>query len=259
MMQTQTFDTVVIGGGQAGLSAAYHLRRAGRSFVVLDANERIGDAWRHRYDSLRLFTTARYTGLPGGRFPGSGAAMPTKDEMADYLEAYARRFELPVRSGMRVQSVRRDGDRYLVRAGGAVFEADDVIVASGAHDEPRVPSIASDLRPDIVQLHSSAYRNPSQLRDCDVLVVGAGNSGGDIALELARTHPTWISGPIRGSIPFDIDTWFARNVAVRIVRFVGLHVLTLRTPMGRKAAVRFASQGAPLVRVKQKWLTAAGV
>jgi putative flavoprotein involved in K+ transport len=258
-MQTQTFDTVVIGGGQAGLSAAHHLRRAGRSFVVLDANERIGDAWRHRYDSLRLFTTARYTGLPGGRFPGSGAAMPTKDEMADYLEAYASRFDLPVRSGMRVESVRREGDRYLVRAGDAVFEADDVIVASGAHGEPRVPSIASDLRPDTVQLHSSAYRNPSQLRDGGVLVVGAGNFGGDIALELARTHPTWVSGPIRGAIPFDVDTWIARNVAVRIVRFVGLHVLTLRTPMGRKAAVRFASQGAPLVRVKPKWLTAAGV
>ena len=111
-------------------------------------------------------------------------------------------------------------------------------MASGAHRDPTVPAFARDLDPAIVQLHSSEYRNPSQLRDGGVLVVGAGNSGADISLEVAATHPTWLSGPDRGHIPVDIDTWVARHIAFRVVRFIGVHVLTLRTPMGRKAIAK---------------------
>jgi putative flavoprotein involved in K+ transport len=258
-MGVQRFETVVIGAGQAGLSAGYHLRRTGRSFVILDGNERLGDSWRHRYDSLRLFTPARYVGLPGGRFPGKGSISPTKDEMADYLETYAARFDLPVRNGVAVDGVRREGDTYIVTAGDAGFEAANVIVATGAHSEARVPALAGQLDPSIVQMHSSEYRNPSQLRPGGVLVVGAGNSGGDIALELIATHPTWLSGPDRGHIPFHIDTWTSRNIAVRLVVFAGRHVLTIRTPIGRKAKIRAASQGDILVRVKPKELLAAGV
>jgi putative flavoprotein involved in K+ transport len=258
-MDVERFDTVVIGGGQAGLSAGYHLRKAGRSFVILDANERIGDSWRHRYDSLRLFTPARYAGLPGGRFPGRGSAAPTKDQMADYLEAYASRFSLPVRTRMTVDGVRWDGDTYEVSTGAGTLHAANVIVASGAHREPRVPTIARDLDPAIVQLHSSEYRNQAQLRPGGVLVVGAGNSGGDIALESVSSHPTWLSGPERGHIPFHIDTWISRNVAVRLVVFAGRHVLTIRTPIGRKVKAKNATQGDPLVRVKPKELLAAGV
>jgi putative flavoprotein involved in K+ transport len=258
-METQRYDTVVIGAGQAGLAAGYYLRKTGRSFVLLDAGTRVGDPWRNRYDSLKLFTPARYVGLPGGRFPGNGDATPTKDEMADYLESYAGRFALPVELGVRVERVWREGDTYVVATGSRRIEASNVIVASGAHREPRVPAIARDLDPSIVQLHSSDYRNPSQLRDGGVLIVGAGNSGADIALELVRTHPTVLSGPDRGHVPVDIDAWLSRKAFVRIVVFAGRHVLTLRTPMGRKARDKASSQGDLLVRVKPKQLLAAGV
>jgi putative flavoprotein involved in K+ transport len=147
----------------------------------------------------------------------------------------------------------------VVTAGAQRFEAASVIVASGAHREARVPGLARELDPSIVQLHSTRYRNPSQFRDGGVLVVGAGNSGADISLDSVTAHPTWLSGPIRGNVPFDIDTGFSRHVGFRVVRFFGLHVLTLRTPMGRRARRKAASQGAPLVRVKPKWLDAAGV
>ena len=151
-MDVERFDTVVIGAGQAGLSAGYHLRRSGRSFLIVDANERIGETWRQRYDSLRLFTPARYIGLPGDRFPGPGSAMPTRDQMADYLASYAARFELPVRTGVRVDRVQREGDTYVVAAGEHRFEAANVIVASGAHRDPRVPAVTRELDPGVVQL-----------------------------------------------------------------------------------------------------------
>ncbi len=258
-METERIETVVIGAGQAGLTVGYRLQRAGRSFVILEGMDRVGDVWRQRYDSLHLFTPAWAIGLPGMPFRSRGPKPPTKDAMADYLEAYAARFELPVRTGTRVERVERDGDRYLVTTSAGRFEAANVIVASGAHRDPMVPAFAPGLDPGIVQLHSSEYRNPSQLRDGGVLVVGAGNSGADISLEVSATHPTWISGPERGHIPVDIDTWVSRHIAFHVVRFIGMHVLTLRTPIGRKAAAKSRSQGDPLVRVKPKQLTAAGI
>src|SRR5918993_5742554 len=126
---SEYFETVIIGGGQAGLSVGYHLKRQGRPFVILDANQRIGDAWRRRWDSLRLFPPARYDGLPGWPFPAPAWSYPTKDELADYLEAYAARFDLPVRTSVRVDRLSRPGDRYLVAAGGNRLAADQVVVA----------------------------------------------------------------------------------------------------------------------------------
>jgi putative flavoprotein involved in K+ transport len=251
--------TVVIGGGQAGLAVGYHLAKADRSFVILDANERVGDSWRHRWDSLRLFTPARYDGLPGFRFPGPGGSMPTKDQVADYLESYVGRFALPLRNGVRVDGLGREGNRYAVTAGDLGFEAEEVVIATGGHQAPRVPASSRELDPSIVQLHSAEYRNPSQLRDGGVLVVGAGNSGADISIDVIETHPTWLSGRDPGHIPFHIDTFLARNVLVRIVRFLGQHVLTERTPLGRKMRRRFESQGGPVVRVKPKEILAAGI
>jgi putative flavoprotein involved in K+ transport len=256
---SERFETVIVGGGQAGLSAGSFLKKAGRSFVILDGHERVGDNWRERYDSLRLFTPAYAISLPGWAFPAKGFTTPLKDDMADYLEAYATKLALPVRTGVWVDGVRRDGDIYVVTAGTQRFEAANVIVATGAHREARMPALAREVDPTIVQLRSTGYRNPTQLREGGVLVVGAGNSGADIALEAVSTHPTWLAGPIRGHVPVDIDTGFSRHVAFRVVRFVGLHVLTLRTPMGRRARAKAASQGTPLVRVKPKWLDAAGV
>src|ERR671911_1375008 len=210
---SERFETVIIGGGQAGLAVGFHLAREERSVLILDASERIGDSWRKRWDSLRVFTPARYNGLPGWPFPAPGWSYPTKDEVADYLELYAARYRLPVRTGIRVDGLSREDSGYVVTAGMSRYEADNVVVATGGYQAPRIPGFASELDPHIVQLHSSQYRNPSQLGEGGVLVVGAGNSGAEISLELAPSHATWLSGPHRGHVPVDIDRWFARHVA----------------------------------------------
>ncbi|MGZ4214160.1 MAG: flavin-containing monooxygenase, partial [Actinomycetota bacterium] len=258
-MDAEHVETVVIGGGQAGLAVGYHLARAGRSFVILDGSARIGDAWRSRWDSLRLFTPARYDGLPGMRFPARGDTFPTKDAMADFLAAYAKRFELPVRSGVKVDGLTKVDGCFVVTAGGRRFTADNVVVAMSNYQRPRVPAIAHDLDPGIVQLHSSEYKSPAQLRDGPVLVVGVGNSGAEIALDVAKTRPTWLAGKEHGHVPFRIERFAGRFVLVRIVRFVGHHVLTIRTPIGRKLRPKLHAGAAPLIRVKPKDLVAAGI
>ena len=210
------FDVVVIGGGQAGLSVGYHLARRGLRFVILEADDRIGDVWRRRWDSLRLFTAARYDGLDGMPFPAPPTYFPTKDEMADFLESYAARFELPVRTGSRVERLAKRDGRYVVQAGGRELEADQVVVAMASYQRPRMPLFARDLGPDIVQLHSRDYRNPGQLRAGDVLIAGGGNSGAEIAIELAARGPSpaprvWLSGRDTGHLPFHIDGPFGRR------------------------------------------------
>jgi putative flavoprotein involved in K+ transport len=186
--------------------------------------------------------------------------MPTRDEMADYLETYVHRFRLPVRTRVSVLGIARADETYEISTTGGRLEATNVIVATGAHRQPRVPALARELDPQIVQLHSSQYRDPSQLRPGGVLVVGAGNSGADIALDAAAAgHQTWLSGPDRGHLPFDIDSWISRNIAVRLVVFAGRHVLTLRTPIGRKAKAQILSRGMMLIRTKPEQLTSAGI
>lgn len=255
---TERVETVIVGGGQAGLATAYFLRRQGRPAVILDAFERVGDAWRTRWDSLRLFTVARYDSLPGLRFPAPGWSFPTKDEMADYLETYASTFELDVRTGTRVGSVSKADDRFVITTTqGRVFEADNVIVATGAHRIPRVPSFAAELAPSIVQLHSGEYHRPSQLRDGGVLLVGVGNSGADIALEVAREHDTWLAGRETGHIPVRIER--SGKYVFALIRFFGHHVLTQKTPIGRRALRKIRTKADPLIRVKPKDLVAAGV
>ena len=254
----ELFETVIIGGGQAGLATAYHLEKQGREFVVLDAEERVGDAWRKRWDSLRLFTPAKYDGLPGLRFPGPRWSFPTKDEMGDYLESYATRFELPVRTGTFVDRVYRDGDRYMIESGLETFEADNVIVATGGHRIPKRPRFSADLDPRITQLHSVDYRNPGQLRAGGVLVVGVGNSGAEIALELSQAHDVYQAGSPSAEIPVRHGSIAAR-VVLPVIRFVGTHVLTLRTPLGRKVRPRFVVTATPLIRTKVKDLDAAGI
>jgi len=257
--EPESIETVVIGGGQAGLSVGYYLARAGRQFVILDANSRTGDSWRNRWDSLLLFTPARINGLPGMRFPARGATFVTKDEMADYLERYASHFELPVRRNIRVDGLARHGDGFAVSAGNLTIHADNVVVAMGNSQVPRIPSFAVELNPRIVQLHSKDYRNVSQLADGPVLIVGAGNSGADIAMEVVRHHETWMAGQESAHIPFRIERFIARHLLTRIVRFVGHHVLSVRTPIGRKVRPKLMTTAAPLVRVKPKDLIAAGV
>jgi putative flavoprotein involved in K+ transport len=257
----EVFDVIVIGGGQAGLSVGYHLARAGARFVILDAYARIGDAWRKRWDSLRLFTPAKFDGLDGMPFPGPGNYFPTKDEMADYLEEYARRFNLPVRGGERVHRVFKRGERFIVVTGTQEYQASQVVVAMSKYQRPRAPAVAEELSPDIVQMHSSDYRNVGQLKPGDVLLVGAGNSGADLALEAARAgHKVWLAGPDPGEVPFRPEGFLGRNVMGPLVLgFVFHHVLTVKTPMGRKAQPGAFARAVPLIRVKRRDLKAAGI
>jgi cation diffusion facilitator CzcD-associated flavoprotein CzcO len=190
--QTERFETVIVGAGQAGLATGYHLARQGRSFVILDANERIGDSWRERWDSLRLYSPAKYDGLPGMPFPARRASFPTAREMGDYLEAYAAQFKLPIRTSTAADALRKEGDHYVVTAGAQTFEADNAVVASGVMQKPFVPSFAPELDPQITQLHSNDYRNLPQLKEGGVLVVGASHSGEPISptRQLSITRPS---------------------------------------------------------------------
>ena len=255
---SEHFETMIIGGGQAGLSVGYHLAKRGLPFVILDANERIGDSWRKRWDSLKLFTPARYDGLPGWPFPAPAWSFPTKDEMAGYLEAYTARFDLPVQTGVRVDGLSREADRYVVAAGDRRFEAENVVVAAGAYQSPRIPAFAPELDPNIVQLHSSEYRDPSQLQEGGVLVVGAANSGAEIALEVSSAHRTWLSGRHPGKEPTRPGSRWDR-LLMPVIWFMFSHVLTVKTPIGRIARQKLHSRGLPLARVRPKDITAAEI
>ena len=261
MATDEHVETLVIGGGQAGLAVGYHLKSKQRGVVILDANERVGDSWRKRWPSLRLYSPAKLDGLPGMPFPAPRHSFPSGLEMADYLESYAARFELPVRNGVAVESLDRNGDGYVARAGDRRFFADNVVVATDVfqHEHPIVPEFASELDPAIRQLHSADYQGPEQLQPGPVLVVGAAHSGGDIAYEVARAgHPTILSGRDTGQLPVDIESRKARLGFV-VLRFVWTRVLTVSTPMGRKAKSDLRTHGGPLLRVKRADLAAAGV
>jgi len=259
--EPERVETIIIGAGQAGLSVGYHLARRGRQFLVLEANERVGDSWRMRWDSLRLFTPARYDALDGMPFPSSPGYFPTKDEMGDYLASYASQFQLPVRTGQAVTSLTRDGDRYLVVTDGARYEAKHVIVAMATFQRPRLPGFATDLDPSIIQLHSSEYRNLTQLQPGGVLIVGAGNSGAELALETVRGgHQTWVSGRDVGRIPFRFGG-LPRMLLTRIMLRVVFHrVMTIDTPIGRRARPKMMAHAtAPLIRATPDVLAAGGV
>jgi putative flavoprotein involved in K+ transport len=259
-LPAERFDVIVIGGGQAGLSMGYYLKRLGVSFAILDASQRVGDAWRHRWDSLRLFTPARFDGLDGLPFPAPPTYFPTKDEMADYLEVYAAHFALPVRSGARVNRLSKQDGVFVVEADERRFEAAQVVVAMSKYQRPWTPDFADALDPAIVQFHSLDYRSPGQLREGNVLLVGAGNSAAEIARDLTPKHKVLLSGRHPGHVPFRIEGPVARNVVIPILFRVVFHrVLTVDTPMGRRARAKAESQGAPLIRVKPKDLTAEGV
>lgn len=258
--ESSTFDVIVIGGGQAGLSVGYHLARRGLRFVILDGQARIGDAWRKRWDSLRLFSPARHDGLDGMPFPAPPTSCPTKDEMADYLEAYAARFELPVLTGVSVNRLSRAGGRFVIEAGERKFEAAQVVVAMSDYQRPHIPEFARELDPSIVQLHSGDYQNPAQLREGGVLLIGAGNSGAEIAMELAPRHRVWMSGRHPGHVPFKFDGFLAKHLLIRLLfRLVFHRLLSAKTPIGRKARAQGHTAGVPLIRQKPRQLAAAGV
>lgn len=256
---SRSVDTVIIGAGQAGLATAYHLTRRDRRCLVLDSNRRVGDNWRHQYDSLRLFTANRYHGLPGMPFPGKAWDFPMKDEIADFLELYADTFSLPVQLATRVTHVGSHRDGFAVETSRGAVRCRNVVVANGPFGRtPFVPEFAAVLDESILQLHSSAYRRPGQLRDGPALVVGASHSGCDIALEVAATHPTTLAGRDRGEIPVPWDSPMLR-VVMPVMEFAFRHVLTRNTPMGRRQRPRVIAHGAPNLRVKRAHLEQAGV
>ncbi len=258
--RSQHIQTLIIGGGQAGLAAGHHLARRGLPFLILDADARIGDHWRDRWDSLRLYSPAASDGLPGMPFPAAAFHYPTGREMGDYLAAYAEQFRLPVRSGVRADRVApRPGGGFLVTAGEERIVADQVVIATGAFQRPHVPAFAAKLDPAIRQLHSHEYREPSQLQPGPVLVVGLSHSGADIAIEVKRSHPTILSGRAHGQLPVAVIDRKKARVLWPLLNFAFAHVLTIRTPMGRKMRPEIRKGGGPLLRVRLPDLDAAGV
>ena len=251
--RVERYDTIVVGAGQAGLAAGYELAARDIDVVIVTAESRVGDNWRRRWDSLRLFTPARYSGLPGMPFPAPPMHLPDKDEMADYLERYAERFDLPVRLDTRVDSLSWDGERYVLRAGGSTMEAENVVVATGPFQRPYVPSVASRISSGIHQLHSSEYVSPFELPDGPALVVGAGNSGAQIALELARFRKVSLAGRNTGHLPRrflgrDLFDW----IWPLMRRF------TLDTAVGRTLRRRMRG-GDALIGIPERTLMEGGV
>ena len=252
--RVERYEAIVVGAGQAGLATGHHLARHDVDFAILTDEARVGDNWRRRWDSLRLFTPASRSGLPGMLFPAAPGHLPDKDETADYLERYAERFDLPVRLGARVQRLAHDGMRWVAVTGAGVIEADSVVIATGAFQAPRIPAVAARLSSGILQLHSSAYRNPFELPDGPVLVAGAGNSGAQIALELARHRGVWLAGRDTGHLPRrvlgrDLFDWAWPLMA---------HA-SADTRIGRRLRERVRGGGDALIGIPARALRDAGV
>jgi putative flavoprotein involved in K+ transport len=187
-MTTNT-NTVIVGGGQAGLSVSYYLTRQGRDHVVLEQADRAAPVWRdQRWDSFTLVLPNWTIRLPGGEYQGDDPdGFMTREQFATYIEQYAQRVNPPIRYGMRVTSVEAENGGYLVKTGGETFRASNVVMATGCFQQPKVPPFSANLHPDIVQLPTSAYRNSQQLPPGAVLVVGSGQSGSQIAEELYQS------------------------------------------------------------------------
>lgn len=254
--RVERFDAVVIGAGQAGLAVGHHLAARDMDFAILSNEARIGDNWRKRWDSLRLFTPARYSGLPGMPFPAIPSHLADKDEVGDYLERYGERFDLPVRLNSRVRSLAADGEQFTIGIEGSEtgLEASNVIVATGPFQRPHIPAVASRLSTSIVQLHSSDYRNPLALPEGPVLVVGAGNSGAQIALELARHRKVWLAGRNTGHLRRrvlgrDLFDWI----------WPVLTRATTDTRVGRRLRRKAAMGGDALIGIPERELAAAGI
>ncbi|MEW6241368.1 MAG: NAD(P)/FAD-dependent oxidoreductase [Chloroflexota bacterium] len=254
----EAFDTIVIGGGQAGLAAGYFLMQQGANFIILDEHPRTGDSWRKRWDDLKLFTPGKFNGLPGLPFPKPADHFPDKDEVADYLEGYALRFNLPIRRGVKVSSLTRDNQAFRIDTGKAVLSARNVIIASGPFQTPFIPAFSNELDPSIHHFHSSEYRNPQQVQSQSVLVVGAGNSGAEIALELVKAGKrVWLAGRDVGRIPANGP--LGQFLGGYPIWWFMSHVLTVNTPIGRKVRSGEFHHGTPLGRATRREIIAAGV
>lgn len=248
------WDTVVIGAGQAGLATGHFLAQAHDDFVIIDKETNIGDSWRQRWDSLQLFTLAQYACLPGLPFPGKRDIFPTKDEMANYLQSYAQRFALPVRLNVNVHELLKNTAGFEIVTSIGKLQVRQVIVATGTSPIPYIPGFAKDIGQNIFQIHSSRYKNPQYLPSGDTLVVGAGNSGVEIAIELSQSRKTLISGH---------PTLHIQDLLFRHARglywWFAYNILTTNTPVGRIFRSKIIKSGAPLLRVSFKDVKSAGI
>lgn len=257
-MEKEMFDVLVIGGGQAGLAAGFHLAHQGRDFLILDENTRTGDSWRKRWDGLHLFTPSQFDNLPGMPFPKPMNYMPAKDEVAAYLEEYSTRFNLPIKHNTRVNELIHSGQYYQVSGSRFNYSARNVIIATGPFQVPYTPGFASQLDSATIQMHSGEYTNPVQVKTDSVLVVGAGNSGAEIALELVRAGKQVIlSGRDVGRIPANSPLGKAYNG--KLIWWFMSNILTVKTPIGRKAQRAELQHGTPLGRATRKEVAAAGI
>lgn len=238
--QAARYEVIIVGGGQAGLALGHHLARQGRRFSILDAGEVPAAAWRSRWDSLTLFTSARYDALPGRPFPGEPDHYPTRDEVVDFLTAYARDFELPVELNSHVRAVQARDRGYLVRTDNRTYETDQVVIATGPFQTPRVPSIAQNLAAEVHQLHSGDYRRPDDIPTGPVLVVGGGNTGFQIAYELAASHEVHLAiGSRQSPLPQRV---LGRDIFT-ILTATGLMGKSVDTRLGRRLSGRDALIG----------------
>lgn len=250
----QNYNTIIIGAGQAGLATGYHLKKSGEEFLIIDSSEHIGDSWRQRWDTLRLFTPSQYDGLPGMKFPSNRNTFPDKDEMADYLKDYSERFDLPVQLGVRVNSLTRNNTGFEIKSSAGSFYSNKVVVATGTNPVPRIPDFANEIDTNIFQLHSSKYCNPDSLPKGETLVVGAGTSGIEIALDISKTHKTFIAGKPTFKIPD-----FLFNYTGGLYWWFISNIVTVKTPIGKKARKKIVKGGSPLIRISAEDLDKAGI
>jgi putative flavoprotein involved in K+ transport len=209
--QMETYDVLVIGGGQSGLAAGYHLQRAGLRFLILEASEEATGSWKRYYDSLKLFSPARYSSLPGMRFPGKPERYPSRDEVIDYLRTYAEQFHLPIRTHAFVERIEQQGSNFIVDVKGqGILTARSIIAATGAFSRPHLPQFDRQDHYQGKILHSSSYQNPMAFKDQRVLVVGAGNSAVQIAVDLTKTAQVTLTS--RDPVKFRRQRIWGRDV-----------------------------------------------
>lgn len=253
----KNFNTIVIGGGQAGLATGYYLKKIQEDFIILDASEKIGDSWRNRWDSLRLFSANWANALPGYPFSSRGKLFPGKDEVADFMYSYAHKFGLPVLTQTKVTGLIKKGAEFEITSSAGIFNCKNVVIANGGYAIPKVPAFSKSVAPEIIQLHASTYRRSTDLPTGNILVVGAGTSGIQIAIDIAGPQrKIYLSGNPTLKIPDFILKYFGKQFV-----WAMNNIMTIKTKPGRKLEhqIKVKGAGAPLINISMKDAEMAGV